>query len=393
MAKPGELIKHARTQSRALKDKLGQAYRENSSVLGECARINTQRVLYMALLAIPVHIVILLLFVMRPHETAVTKAWSRGIIASHAVVIVFLALFLLFALRLRRAAQPNTAMRILQYAVVAFIMAAGIAIVAIDQLVTTNITPFILISVICGSVFLIRPLVSAVIFLVSYAAYYVLIGLAITDQNILLSNRVNGIIAVGIGFLLSYILWRYNYKSIVQQRRIESQQKQLEQLAYYDSLTDLPNRRMLEQLIKQELAAMERHGHDTVLVILDIDDFKKINDTFGHPAGDSLLRQLADLLKDNVRGADTVARFGGEEFVILMPHTTLEEGYAAADRLRKRIMDESFFVENATLKITSSFGISSLREVDSKMLEDSFLRADKALYLAKQSGKNRVEKA
>ena len=76
-----------------------------------------------------------------------------------------------------------------------------------------------------------------------------------------------------------------------------------------------------------------------------------------------------------------------------MPHTTLEEGYAAADRLRKRIMDESFFVENATLKITSSFGISSLREVDSKMLEDSFLRADKALYLAKQSGKNRVEKA
>ena len=249
---------YARTQSRALKDKLVRPTAKTAARGSAPASI--PRGFYTALLAI-IHIVILLLFVMRPHETAVTKAWSRGIIASHAVVIVFLALFLLFALRLRRAAQPNTAMRILQYAVVAFIMAAGIAIVAIDQLVTTNITPFILISVICGSVFLIRPLVSAVIFLVSYAAYYVLIGLAITDQNILLSNRVNGIIAVGIGFLLSYILWRYNYKSIVQQRRIESHQKQLEQLAYYDSLTDLPNRRMLEQLIKQELAAWS--GTDT----------------------------------------------------------------------------------------------------------------------------------
>ncbi|HHT16535.1 MAG TPA: GGDEF domain-containing protein [Papillibacter sp.] len=376
-----------------MKEKIVQTFRDNSGVSDECARINTQRVYYLALISIPVRIISILLFFTKSNETPVLRTWSRGIIASHVILLIFIVGFFISARKLKRKPQLSTAMRVLQYMVVAVIMSSGIAIVTFDQLVTTNITPFVITSVVCGAVFLIRPLVSCLIFLASYGAYYFYVALTITDQNILLSNRVNGITAVAIGFLLSFILWRYNYTNIVQKRRIESQQKQLEHLAYYDPLTGLPNRRLLNQLIKREFASMERHGHETVLIILDIDDFKKINDTHGHLAGDRILRQLAYLLKDNVRELDTVARFGGEEFVILMPQTTVEEGYATAERLRKRIMEERFAAESETMQITSSFGVSSLREVDSKILEDSFLLADKALYLAKQSGKNRVEKA
>ena len=282
-------------------------------------------------------------------------------------------------------------MYVLQYAGVGFLMAAGIVIVTIDQLVTTNITPFILVCIIIGAVFLIRPLISIIIYAISFLAYYYAIAFTVTNPQILLSNRVNGITAITIGLFLSLILWYYNYINITQKRRIEIQQKHLEQMAYYDSLTGLPNRRFLEELIKREFALMHRYDHETVIVILDIDNFKNINDTYGHPVGDNILKQLADLLRNNARETDTVSRFGGEEFIILMPNISLEGGYAFAERLRKIILEESFVVGTLTLRITASFGVSSLRDVEDENLENYYSLADKALYLAKKSGKNRVE--
>jgi len=378
----------------ALKRKIAQVFQDNNSVLGECAQINTRRIYYLAIIAIPLRIIDIFLFAFtKSYDTLALKTWSQGIIASHSVLLVLMIGFFLTTYRLRKRTEPNTTMFVLQYIVVVVIMASGIAIVTFDQLVTTNITPFLLICIICGSIFLIRPLASFIIYVTSYMAYYYLIALTITDPQILLSNRVNGITAVGVGFLLSFILWHYNYTTIIQKRRIESQQKQLEQMAYYDPLTDLPNRRLLEKLIKRELASMQRYGQETVIIMLDVDDFKQINDTYGHQVGDSILMQLADLLKNNVRETDTVARFGGEESIILMPNTSVEEGYIFAERIRKIIMEKVFSIGSDTLQITSSFGVSSMGDINSQNLEDYYLLADKALYLAKQSGKNRVEKA
>ncbi len=378
----------------ALERKIAQVFQDNNSVLGECAQINTRRIYYLAIIAIPLRIIDIFLFAFtKSYDTLVLKTWSQGIIASHSVLLVLMIGFFLTTHRLKKRTEPNTTMFVLQYIVVVVIMASGIAIVTFDQLVTTNITPFLLICIICGSVFLIRPLASFMIYVASYMAYYYSIALTITDQQILLSNRVNGITAVGVGFLLSFIIWHYNYTNIIQKRRIESQQKQLEQMAYYDPLTDLPNRRLLEKLIKRELASVQRYGQETVIIMLDVDGFKLINDTYGHQVGDSILMQLADLLQNNVRETDTVARFGGEEFIILMPNTSVEEGYSFAERIRKTIMEKVFSVGSVTLQITSSFGVSSMGDINSQNLEDYYLLADRALYLAKQSGKNRVEKA
>jgi diguanylate cyclase (GGDEF)-like protein len=376
----------------AIKGKKIKTFLDNSSVLGECARINIRRIYYLSIIAIPLRIINIFLFVFnKSYDTLVLQTWSQGIIASHSLLLILMIVFFLTTHKLKDRIEPNTTMFILQYIVVVVIMASGIAIVTLDQLVTTNITPFILTCIISGSVFLIRPLVSFLIFITSYVAYYCLIALTITDPQVLLSNRVNGITAIGLGFFLSIILWHYNYTNIIQKRRIEIQQKQLEQMAYYDPLTDLPNRRLLEKLVKREFSSMQRYGHETVLIILDVDNFKNINDTYGHPAGDDILRQLADLLKNNVRDSDTVARFAGEEFIILMPNASVEEGHAFAERLRELIMGKRFTAGPIALRITASFGVSSMRDINSQNFEDYYFLADKALYLAKQGGKNKVK--
>ncbi len=376
----------------AIKRKLIKAFHNNNSVLDECASINTRRIYYLSIIAIPLRVINIFLFVFtKSYETQVLKTWNIGITACHLILLIFMMGVFLTTRKLKNRMKPNTTMIVLQYIVMVVIMASGIALVTLDQLITTNITPFLLICIISGTVFLVRPLISFIIYAVSYMAYYYLIALTIINQQVLLSNRVNGITAVGIGFLLSFMLWQYNYTNIIQKKRIETQQKQLEQMAYYDPLTELPNRRFLEKLIKREFSSMQRHGHETVIIISDIDNFKDINDTYGHPVGDSILRQMADLLKNSVRHSDTVSRFGGEEFIILMPKTSVEEDYVFAERIRKLVMEKIFTVGTVSLQITSSFGVASIRDINTQTLDDYYFLADKALYLAKQSGKNRVE--
>lgn len=375
-----------------IREKLLKTFQNNNSVVGESALINTHRLFYLAIIAIPLRFInIFIITSSTSHDTKILRVWSQGIIASHFILLLFMIGFFLATLKLRKRTEPNTAVFVLQYLSVIVIMAAGIAIVTIDQLVTNNITPFLLTCIACGTIFLIRPLISFIIYSTSYLTYYLLIALTITNQEMLLSNRVNGITAIGIGLLLSIILWNYSYTNITQKRRIEMQQKQLEQMAYYDSLTDLPNRRLFKKLIEQELASMHRHGHESVVIMLDIDDFKNINDTYGHPVGDEILRQLAHLLNSNIRKYDTVCRFGGEEFIILMPKTSLEGGAVFAERLRKLIMEEKFIVGSITLQFTCSFGVSLLSVNDGQNSENYYFLADKSLYVAKHSGKNRVE--
>ena len=372
-----------------IKRKIIKKFYDNNSILDESARINIRRIFYLSIIAIPLRIIDICLFSFKEnYDTLVLKTWSQGIIISHFILLILMVGFFLTTLKLKNRTESNTAMFVLQYIVVVVIMASGIAIVTFDQLVTTNITPFILVCIISGAIFLIRPLISFVMYVTSYVAYYYSISLTITEQQVLLSNRVNGITAIGIGFLLSIIIWHYNYTNITQKRRIEIQQKQLEQLAYYDSLTGLPNRRFLENLIKREFSLMKRHGYETVIIILDIDDFKNINDTYGHLVGDNVLKQLADLLRNNVRESDTVSRFGGEEFIILMPKTSLEGGYVFAERLRKIIMEERFTVGSLTLRITSSFGVSSLHDINNQALEDADIKKAVKIEL-KQQGKSR----
>ncbi len=159
-----------------------------------------------------------------------------------------------------------------------------------------------------------------------------------------------------------------------------------EQLSVTDPLTGLLNRRYLEERIAEEIIRSKRHRFSLSLMMLDVDDFKAYNDSFGHPAGDTALRTVADILKETLRGADVAARYGGEEFAILLPQTSSEEAAQIGERIRRRI-ERTEFPER---RVTVSIGIASCsNEVDSP--KDLISAADVALYSAKNHGRNNVQ--
>jgi diguanylate cyclase (GGDEF)-like protein len=153
-----------------------------------------------------------------------------------------------------------------------------------------------------------------------------------------------------------------------------------------DALTGVGNRRMLERAVAAEINRVERHGGALSALMMDIDHFKRVNDEYGHAAGDRVLARFAALLRAQTRPTDIVTRFGGEEFVVLMPHTPLVPAAAKAEQIRAAIAAER--IEPLATPLTSSFGLAELAQGEDAA---SFLgRSDAALYKAKDGGRNRV---
>ncbi|MEZ0152001.1 MAG: GGDEF domain-containing protein [Candidatus Reddybacter sp.] len=159
------------------------------------------------------------------------------------------------------------------------------------------------------------------------------------------------------------------------------------QQAMFDALTKVPNRLFYEQKIEEEFARWQRTDSPLTLAVWDIDFFKKINDNFGHKAGDKVLETIAQLLNKRIRKTDFFARYGGEEFVMLLPDTEAQEALKLADGLRESIEKCSFHYRGEDVRVTASCGLSSFSQGDK--VDQIFERADKALYEAKKNGRNR----
>ena len=158
--------------------------------------------------------------------------------------------------------------------------------------------------------------------------------------------------------------------------------------ARHDPLTDTLNRKGLDEALTREIANLRRKGEALSLCLLDIDNFKKINDSLGHQVGDDALIHLVEVTRRCMRAADTLARYGGEEFVILMPDTSLEAGVEVIRRLQRELTRNFFLSGNEKILITFSAGVVQISEEE--IGEEAIRRADLAMYLAKRAGKNRV---
>jgi diguanylate cyclase (GGDEF)-like protein len=165
-------------------------------------------------------------------------------------------------------------------------------------------------------------------------------------------------------------------------------QKKLERLATHDDLTSLYNRRFIVARLAEKLPEVLRYKLDYSVVAVDIDHFKKVNDQFGHAAGDEVLRRFAQTLTNELRQNDVLARFGGEEFLLLLPMTSSIDAKPLIERLRDIIEQQSYVFAGNTLNVTASFGIAEYRKNDT--VELLLERADQALYQAKMGGRNRV---
>ncbi|MFQ3229027.1 GGDEF domain-containing protein [Reinekea sp.] len=162
-------------------------------------------------------------------------------------------------------------------------------------------------------------------------------------------------------------------------------------MSLIDPLTQLPNRLGFERRLAEELTRAERYNQPISIAILDIDFFKRINDDFGHLVGDKVLKIMAKEMKEVSRGSDFLARFGGEEFILLLPQTNLEDAYIAVDKIRQRIESRPFHFQNKPVPITISGGVSE--KLADEETSAWIHRADLALYESKENGRNKVSSA
>ncbi|MFA6191556.1 MAG: diguanylate cyclase [Sulfurimonas sp.] len=204
-------------------------------------------------------------------------------------------------------------------------------------------------------------------------------------------GKLSGIISQKELISLTYSKWAVLMKEYQEELSeinvlLEDKNREYQTIASTDSLTGLYNRYKFSELYLSSLLAMRQRHNDMSLIILDIDLFKKVNDTYGHNAGDKVLVQVSHALLKTLRNIDIVCRWGGEEFVVLLPTASLENAYSLAEKIRTHIEELEIDVVG---HITASFGVAQVLESDD--MQSVIDRADKALYLAKESGRNCVK--
>ena len=201
------------------------------------------------------------------------------------------------------------------------------------------------------------------------------------------AGEFNITIAIAVPLLitppLSYIFMSLYFE-------LEKVRKEVHALAITDELTRVFNRRYFMKLVKQELERAKRYQHTLSIIIFDIDNFKKINDNYGHLCGDAVLQKLTLACRVILRQCDTLARFGGEEFILLLPETDETSAQQVASRLRQLVAEHVVEYNGAQIQVTISIGVTTY-DPTMDTLDDLLNRADQALYRAKRMGKNRLQ--
>ena len=174
-------------------------------------------------------------------------------------------------------------------------------------------------------------------------------------------------------------------------RQIEAKNQLLEELALTDPLTGLPNRRAIEAWSVRQLSGAARYGFPLWVVMADLDHFKSVNDTYGHEAGDAVLKKFAEVLRANTRLSDISGRTGGEEFLLVVTHADESGAMIVVERIRKELEAERFLWKGSKVQVTASFGIAGFSGKHAPEFSDLVAEADAALYRAKHQGRNRIE--
>lgn len=372
---------------------------EHAQVADEASAANLRRMRWLGPVVVTInalHALVFLVLTLQSAPDAPHTRWKLGLFLLHTGMGLALSFCTWGAYRLRHHPRSLSG-RWLELVSAATILGFAIAIVCVDQWITPSITPFLMACLGVSLALYLRPIPSTCLYLLAYLCFYVAQSWTQADPEVLLSNRMNGITACIMGWALSALLWRKHVTIAMQRRQLEKahsdlqdKQRELERLTRQDGLTGLFNRNTFVELSRSELLRAQRQGSATTILLLDLDHFKRVNDTWGHPAGDAVLRQVATLAAQTVRSTDLVGRLGGEEFIVLLPHTSEEAGRKIAEKLRQRLESTPIGWEGITIPVTASFGVASAPAAGKRDFDSLYTDADKALYLAKQRGRNRV---
>ncbi|MDE2395651.1 MAG: GGDEF domain-containing protein [Burkholderiales bacterium] len=361
-------------------------------------QINLQRLRLLAPLVATINALHVLLFALRWHAASgVVAAWALDLVEAHGVMgLVMIGSGLAAHRQLGRpgAAEPSR----LPLAVAVLGLVFSVVLVAIDQQVTTGISAFLVGCLIVSLVFYLPPVSALALAGVAFVLFLLVLGDGHGSPEQLLSNRVNGLSACAMGCALALLQWRHFTIITRQQAELEranealmAKQAELERLARTDGLTGLLNRVAFEESAGRELVRARREGNDTALLIVDLDHFKRINDSRGHAAGDAVLRHVCELFVARLRRSDLVGRLGGEEFVILLPATAAAAARRIAENLREALEATPTPWKGGFIAQTTSIGIAAAPAGSIGSFELLCVEADQMLYRAKQRGRNRVE--
>jgi diguanylate cyclase (GGDEF)-like protein len=211
-------------------------------------------------------------------------------------------------------------------------------------------------------------------------------------QRLELEKQQNIIYMIGAGVLLALLFAGFFFRLYRTKRQLnlelEAAYYELERIATKDPLTNLSNRRDMLEKIEAEIKRFERTQRPFTVIISDIDHFKAINDNYGHDGGDFILKHISDLVRETIRKQDIVARWGGEEFLFVLPETDIAGGKIIADKIRTKLEEFVFDFNNQKIPVTMTFGVSAY--YSSEDIDDTIKRADTALYKGKETGRNKV---
>jgi diguanylate cyclase len=385
-------------------DKIKEYLLLNSPVIGEIRHYNLQRILFMSYVLIPLHIFHIIIFWLAlvgniNADDTVAYQWRTGIITAHSIMLFFVLSAAFTAWRICRVRLEASLLSSILPAFMSFAyLLFGASLAVIDQLVTTNVSPYLIANLAVALAIIMHPYISIVIYPFVLTCFFIALPLTQHNSELLISNFVNAVSSAVFGLGLAILIWRSTALGIDQHSMIEKQKEELERknlllkhLATTDMMTGLYNRTRFTEIVETEIERIKRTGEDSCLIILDLDHFKVVNDLYGHPNGDTVLKLIAGVIKGQLRSTDILCRFGGEEFAALLPDTSIDGACRVAEKIRHAIEGCTFTGKLEKVKITASLGITLLGNRGSKSFETAYQQADKALYTAKDNGRNRIE--
>lgn len=249
---------------------------------------------------------------------------------------------------------------------------------------------FIANMLICCAVIMIRFPVNLLVYSVPFSTF--IVGLIVFQKNpaLLNSNIINGTIFFIAVIIISTIIYNSQFNQMSKNILLEEANQKLNYMSNHDPLTGLLNRRSFQIHAQQKMEIINQYNKEASLMLIDIDYFKNINDEFGHPIGDIILKEVSNILLENIKDIDLATRWGGEEFLILLLKTSINDAYVLANKIRVTIEKKIIIIDTFKISITASFGITQLKGNFSNSFDASYKLVDKALYQAKKQGRNQV---
>lgn len=384
--------------SHRLRPWLRSAVLDVDHVQDEAARVAVLRFHAFSPLIFAVNITYMVYFWWLPAATGALGRFNTAIGWIHCLCAVGVSVLWVLSSHVRQTpAMSGGLVQMAQLLFSGWILAFGVALSVADQWVGSNTSNYVMITLFVGMLALLRPLAALVLYGLAYGSLYQALALTQADPAMLAMARSHSFTGTLMSLAASIVMWRQFSTATVLRRQLtashnalEKKQQELSYLATHDPLTGLRNRRAFLQEAAHELSRALRYPCETGVLVADLDHFKRINDLYGHPAGDAVLQHFAQLLQHQLRESDIAARLGGEEFIVLLPGTGAAGAAVVAEKIRQALAAAPVGHAGQPMEITVSIGVSSLPAHSVCTIEALYAQADQALYAAKTGGRNRV---